>query len=105
MRMKNFDTEKKVDETLALLDSIPKNKANPFFYTRLKARMESQSETKRGIKELVHVRLLILVIGLLLLILVNTYSVLNLSSRSTQVTKEQGLESFAESYNLTHSKF
>ena len=103
--MKNNDTERKVEETLALLDSIPKVEANPFFYTRLKARMDSQRKISKSFTELIHIRLVIAVVGLLLLIIANTYSVLNLSSRSEEVTKKQALESFAESFNFTYDEF
>jgi hypothetical protein len=100
--MKHNDTDRKVEETLAILDAPLKVKANPFFYTRLKVKMDSQQMEHR-LRDLIPARLIIMALGFLLLILINAYSVLNLSYRTNESVKSQELESFAETYNFTKS--
>jgi hypothetical protein len=39
---KSYDKDQKVDETLKSLDGMNQAEPNPFYYTRLKARMERE---------------------------------------------------------------
>jgi hypothetical protein len=104
--MKNEkDIQQEVEKTLAALDSVQHAQANPFFYTRLKARMQSTEATTIHTVHILHARILLSAIGIVLLIALNLFSFLSFSSRSSEVQKEQALASFAEEYHLSYSRY
>ena len=87
-----------VEKTLARLDNLRKATANPFFYTRLKSKLEqppvrfmsSSWELRIGVASLV------------LLIALNIVSLLRLTTRQ-QGTPQTTVESFAREYGLYDS--
>ena len=99
------DIQQEVKNTLVLLDSVKHAQANPFFYTRLKARMKSVTATETRLSFVLHTRIILGILGVFLLIVLNLVSVLSVSSRSTEVQKDQALASLAEEYHLTYSRY
>lgn len=90
MNERNVSNE--VEKTMNALHGIKEAEAPPFFYTRLKARMENElvSRPKLGwlLKPAMVIPTLLLVIGM------NIYTVVNLNELPSSK------EAFTESYNL-----
>jgi hypothetical protein len=103
--MNEDNVKQEIGKTLALLDAAPHVKANPYFYTRLKARMEKEERTQGRLARVVHNRVLLAAVGFVLLVIINIFSLVHLSTRSSEVQKAQTLASFAEEYNLSHSQY
>ena len=103
--MNEDQVKQEVDKTLALLDTAPRARPKPFFYTRLKARMQTENLGHGFLVRLVHDRVYLAVVGLVLLVIINVFSFVRLSARSSDMQKEQTLASFAREYNLSHSQY
>lgn len=97
--------QEEISRTLAAFDDVPRQKASPFFYTRLKARMQSHASAGAGLPRFVHNRILVAVTGITLLVAVNLIVILNLSARSSEAQKEHMLASFAQEYHLSSSQY
>lgn len=85
---KSYDIQQKVDETLKALDGIEQAKPNPFFYTRLKARMERellQPKTVLGwtFKPIYAYASLALVLS------INIFTIITLNNKSSQPPKDK----------------
>jgi len=100
--MDNNTIEKKVDETLSLLDHHKAARTDAWFYTRLKARMTPEPRFLFG---RLPVRYWPAVIGVAILILINIVSVLHKTSYNREVLKEQGLALFSEEYSITNNVY
>ena len=69
------DIDKKVADTLSSLDNMERARATPFFYTRLKARMQME---ERGFWSLfANTGFSMAVAGVFLLLCINSYVMLN----------------------------
>jgi hypothetical protein len=100
----NIKAEKEVEKTLRLLDSVP-SQAPPFFYTRLKARMESQAAPRWEQWILRQVRPVLAVAAVTVLLLVNLYCVYKASEETAEAQRQQAAASIAEDYEFTSSQY
>jgi multisubunit Na+/H+ antiporter MnhC subunit len=103
--MNDDDIKRKVDKTLSMLDSVQRAKANPFFYTRLKARIDEQTAKHGLLAQPFPAWLVLTIIGIALLALLNVYSFSLHASQRTEALKQQELAQFAEQYNLTYTQY
>ncbi len=62
------DHLKKVEKTMSVIDNLPKAAPKPFFYGRLKARMNAQKSRFLGIEMAMNLRVSAVVVVLLLVI-------------------------------------
>jgi hypothetical protein len=95
--MENLDD--KIDKTLGALEGIERAEPNPFFYARLKARMENAQEALPPRIRWV-MKPSFVFSGLALIIILNVVSVINYSKNSQQPEK-QSIEGFASEYGLS----
>jgi hypothetical protein len=80
---KTYEIEQKVEKTLKALDGIEQAKPNPFYYTRLKARME---------KELLQPKTVLgwtfqpvyAYASLVIVLLINVFTIVTLNNNSSQ---------------------
>lgn len=99
--------EEKVDKTLQLLDNIKKVEENPFFYTRLKERMEQQEKKRSffvsGLLRSVPLRPVLLAF----IVILNISSALYfLNTRNVHTGNgKTDLEAFAEEYSLSTTDY
>jgi hypothetical protein len=103
-KQKNINAEKEAEKTLTLLDSVP-SQAPPFFYTRLKARMESQEAPHWEQWILRQARPALAVAAVTVLLLLNLYCVYKASEQSVQAQRQQAAASIAEDYEFTSSQY
>ena len=96
--MKNTErAERKADQTLKVLDELQRAEPKPFFYTRLQARMQQQTERlPRWV-----LKPALIWSGLAIIILLNIGMAINYSKRNDYGRDEQNAGSFAEEYGLT----
>jgi len=92
MRMNKgkINLEEEVAKTLSSFEGISKAEPKPFFYTRLKAKMESQDKTVVSLKWSMA--------AIALLLVINAFSVWNFWSES--VSTEDSIEVLASEYNM-----
>lgn len=95
--MENLD--EKIEGTLGALEGIESAEPNPFFYTRLKARMENAQEALPPRIRWV-MKPSVVFSSLALIIVLNVVSVINYSKNSQQ-TEKQSIEGFASEYGLS----
>ena len=96
--MKNTDRiDRKVDQTLKVLDDIQRAEPRPFFYTRLEASMQKQTEALPQWT----MRPVLIWSGLAIIILLNIGMAISYSKRTDYSRNEQSVGSFAEEYGLT----
>lgn len=96
--MKNSDrVERKIDQTLKVLDDMQRAEPKPFFYTRLQARMQTKTEVAPKWST----RPAMIWSGLILIILLNIGMAINYSRKGNYRQSEQNASSFAEEYGLT----
>ncbi len=96
----NINAEKEAEKTFRLLDSVP-TQAPPFFYTRLKARLDSQDAPRWESRIIRQVRPALVVAGVTLLLLVNLYCVYKASEQTAEAQRQQAAASIAEDYEFT----
>jgi len=92
------DYNKKADEILSSLDNIQKAVAPDFFYTRLRARMEKESEvpaTRPWVLRPVYT-----FAALLIVILVNAFVLFRENGAKQTTTAVDPMQSIAAEYNL-----
>ncbi|HRE51818.1 MAG TPA: hypothetical protein PK339_10360 [Flavitalea sp.] len=97
--------ENKAQEALNSLDGIQRADPGPFFYTRLKARME---RSKRSVWENISgiiSKPAITVFGLLLIVLLNTVAALNNEAAYNSTLTNQGEMAFVDEYAQVNSFF
>jgi len=95
----NFEAQKEVEKTLGLMSSVP-SQAPPFFYTRLKARLESQNVPAWERWFFRQLRPALAVAGVTVLLLVNLYCVYQASERTAEAQRQQAAASIAEDYEF-----
>jgi hypothetical protein len=100
----NTKAEEEVAKTLRLLDSVP-SQVPPFFYTRLKARMESPEAPRWEQWILRQLRPALAAAAVIVLLLVNLYCVYKASEQTAEVQRQQAAASIAEDYELTSSQY
>ena len=92
------DYNKKADEILSSLDNIQKAVAPDFFYTRLRARMEKESEvpaTRSWILRPVYT-----FAALVIVLLVNAFVLFKENGANQTTTTVDPMQSIAAEYNL-----
>ncbi len=92
------DYDKKTDEILSSLDNIQKAEAPDFFYTRLKARMDRESEvpsTRPWILRPVYT-----LAALVIVLLVNAFVLFKENDAKQTTTTVDPMQSIAAEYNL-----
>lgn len=94
--MKNID--KKIEETLNSLDGVNRAEPQPFFYTRLKARMENEAGVSAyAVRKLKPALLIPMLACSLLLSVASVYTVM---SYDTQDSSLSSRENFIQEYSL-----
>ncbi|MDP5122142.1 MAG: hypothetical protein NWQ46_11145 [Spirosomaceae bacterium] len=97
--MKNID--KKIEETLNSLDGMNRAEPRPFFYTRLKARMENEASVSTyAVRKLKPALLVPMLACSLLLSVASVYTVL---SYDTQDASLSSRDAFIQEYGLNES--
>lgn len=93
--------QEEVDKTLQLLDHIEKPAVNPFFYGKLEHRMKTQSSSSLSpnIWSLLMPKLALMT--LMLLFICNIFTLTSPETETTSAHADQGLQIFAEQYNIT----
>jgi hypothetical protein len=99
--MNNPAVEKEVERTLGALENIQRAPVPPFFYTRLKARMETEHSGVRTPAFRLSVRSSFAALAGALLLLFNMYSIWHSTEQSHAASNETRLSSFADVYALT----
>ncbi len=98
--MKKFEEE--IEKTMRALAGIEAAEPKPFFYTRLKARMEKAQEAMppqiRWVMKPAY-----LFSTLAIIIVLNVVSAVNYSKSSTQDSNEQNIEGFAKEYGFNQN--
>lgn len=98
--MKNTDkAERKVEQALKVLDEMQRAEPKPFFYTRLQARMQKQTE--REVLPRWVMKPALIWSGLVIIIVLNVGIAISYSSKTGYSRNEQNASSFAEEYGLT----
>ncbi|MBI4811363.1 MAG: hypothetical protein HY800_08000 [Ignavibacteriales bacterium] len=94
--------EKEVELTLSVLDKVKKAKVKPFFYERLKARIETRQTEQIHFFQKLFPNLSLGILGLVILIALNVLVFVHVSKRATDVeySREQCLETFVSEYGL-----
>jgi hypothetical protein len=91
------------DEYLKSVEGIKEAEASPFFYTKVKARMERKTEEKKG--WIFQLRPAYIITMLLIFLSINAFVVISQVQSKKTETKSSALKSFANSYNLTVSNY
>lgn len=89
--MKPEDIHKEIDRTLQSLDVVDKARPRPFFYTRLKARLEKDGEKSTQIA------LPLLRLAAALFFLINISTAL-LIAKQNDILSEEPIETLSEEY-------
>ena len=102
MKNDKRNIQEKINKTLDVLDKVEKIETDPFFYTRLSARLEKQ-ESKPGFDWLFETPLLKpILVGFVLV--VNIISISHfVTAESTVLTDDEIVEMFNEEYFITQS--
>jgi hypothetical protein len=103
--MDDKQTEREVQRTLDLLTATPHVRPRPFFYTRLKARMQAPPPPAVGVARLLHHRVALTVLGVVMLIALNAFSLLHFVSQGTATQQARAIVSFAQEYNISTYKY
>lgn len=87
-----------VEKTLHLFDDSPSVKADAYFYTRLKVRMDAESDKKQQLFGLDIINILrpVLLTGIVTINIITFLFIM----RANEPTREIQIQSFAESYGL-----
>ncbi len=95
---KNEEIEKRINETINSLEGLGKAKANPFFYTRLEARMQEELLPASGpVAFLSNLKLSVAVLTLFMVL--NVVSIFLISGSSNDTIQEEAtLETFSEEF-------
>ena len=95
--MKNVNEE--IEKTMQSLDGITTAEPQPFFYTRLKVRMENAQAAMPPQMRWV-LKPAYLFSTLAIIILLNIVSAMNYSKSTNQNSDEQSIEGFAKEYGF-----
>lgn len=96
MKSNKEDIDKKVADALSSLDDVERAEVSPFFYTRLKARM--QKEEKGFWSLFINPQFSMAVAGVFLLFCLNFYMMINY--KSTNGIKEDEVSAFISDYQI-----
>ena len=93
------------ERILSSLDGIQRAEPAPFFYTRLRARMKEDTPPQSSASVL-QLRPALLAASLLLVLMLNIFFLVKPASKintETQKPRLNGIQAFAESYNLDNT--
>jgi nucleoside phosphorylase len=93
--------EQEVDKTLDSLDGIQKAVANPYLYTRIKAKLEKVEKSVWGIVISFVGRPAVALAAVLLVVLINASIIFKSGSGEAQSTGQDPEQLFASEYNLS----
>lgn len=97
--MKKQDIEQEIEKTMQCLDGIKRAEANPFLYTRIKARMQQDSRWEKVISFIT--RPAVVFTALIILIVINGITFLNSADEKNATENESfATTDFDEEYNL-----
>jgi hypothetical protein len=98
MKKKETSIEKEVEKTLQSFDRLQPLAHNPYFYTRLKARLKEVKQRKAGWRPVLILRPVLVV----LLALVNVYAAVLIwdNGNDTQTDREAYVSALASEYAL-----
>jgi len=97
---KQIHISKQVDEALASIDDIPRAEPNPFFFTRLQARISRQESNFWVRATGIMTRPAIAAFGVMAILMINTAVIINKASASTEVPEHAEM-AIADEYNKT----
>ena len=101
---KEKDINRKIEDALSSLDGIKKASPNPFFFTRLEARMQKKKNVWDEVSSFVS-RPVIVFAGILLILLINA-TVIFTSSNVPAVSEKQNNElATVDEYSQVSSSF
>jgi len=93
------DIEKRINDTINSLEGLGKAKVNPFFFTRLEARMQQELLPASGpLAFLSNLKLSVAVLSLFMVVNVVSIFLISSNSNDTAVEQEATLETFSEEY-------
>lgn len=96
---KNEEIEKRINDTINSLEGLGKAKANPFFYTRLEARMQEELlPANSPFAFLGNLKLSVAVLTLFMVLNVVSIFLISGSSNDTTMQEEATLETFSEEF-------
>ena len=98
--MKNTDREQKIEATLQSLDNVERVEVSPFFYGKLKARMEQENPNSIVGTMLFGLRPAVSIAALLIFILLNTIAISTVWQQRKSLVQSAELKSFASEYDL-----
>jgi len=104
---KNFLPENDIEAVLNSFDNMQRAEANPFFYTRLKAKMESRFG-ERGIAGISWLKPSLAFAVLALLVVLNVFTIVNKKSNSEQEGSKNTTtlsEQVAKDYDLGNTTY
>jgi len=101
MSGKDQKIKDEVEKTLNVFDQLEKIEASQFIYTKIKAKIESSSTEKKGLLS-VNKRKLIMAAVMIIVIFLNTFSILHYLQSNSQNSNNQAeyLSAFAQQYSL-----
>ena len=90
--------DREVKKTIQLFEEVESVKADAYFYTRLKARMDAESDKKQQLFGLDIINILrpVLLTGIVTINIITFLFIM----RANEPTREIQIQSFAESYGL-----
>jgi hypothetical protein len=91
------------DEYLKSIEGMKDAGASPFFYTKLKAKMEKQTEEKKA--WIFQLKPAYIISMLLVFLSINSFVVITQVQSKKAETTNSTLKSFANTYNLTVSNY
>jgi hypothetical protein len=103
--MHDDQVDQEIQKTLDLLASTPRVRPRPFFYTRLKARMEEAPQSARGLLHRQLRGVVLAVVAIALLVALNAYSLLRLATHGNDTPGQEAAASFAQDYSLTTNRY
>jgi hypothetical protein len=103
--MDEKQVQQEVQKTLDLLSPASQVKPDPFFYTRLSARMTEEPGEARGFRRLLHPGFATALAAIALLVALNAYSLVTLSSHSDETRNRQAAASLAQDYGIAHHPY
>ena len=103
---KNEEIEKRINDTINSIEGLGKARANPFFFTRLEARMEKAQEPASGPFTIFgNLKLSVAVLTLFMVLNVVSVFLISGDDNSTTDTEAATLETFSEEYYSGASQY
>ncbi len=96
---KNEEIEKRINDTINSLEGLGKAKANPFFFTRLEARMQEELLPANGpFAFLSNLKLSVAVLAVFMVLNVVSIFLIGGNSNDAVIEEEATLETFGEEF-------